>query len=226
MTSTTGRDLGHGVRVMVGDGRRLVVQSSSFDLGWRARVGGVSGSVVMWEGSGFEVVDCEPWRRGARWTLQPWAGEEVMRVVMPLDEGTVGSAADAARSSARAAQMRPWLWLLSPFLGFAPAAWQRRWRDTWDFPATLATWLSAFLEVASRITPHKPILALKAGRTREGSVAVSSHTGTLVDQAAMATAMYRKAGVVEFHDTHQMVKTAIAMSTQDPPQLAVPEGQA
>ncbi len=71
-----------------------------------------------------------------------------MRVVMPLDEGTVGSAADAARSSARAAQMRPWLWLLSPFLGFAPAAWQRRWRDTWDFPATLATWLSAFLEVA------------------------------------------------------------------------------
>lgn len=74
-----------------------------------------------------------------------------------------------------------------------------------------------FLEVASRITPHKPILALKAGRTREGSVAVSSHTGTLVDQAAMATAMYRKAGVVEFHDTHQMVKTAIAMSTQDPP---------
>ncbi|MFH1754122.1 MAG: acetate--CoA ligase family protein, partial [Candidatus Latescibacterota bacterium] len=76
---------------------------------------------------------------------------------------------------------------------------------------------AAFLAAASRITPHKPILAVKAGRTREGSVAVSSHTGTLVDQAAMATAMYRKAGVVEFNDTHQMIKTAIAMSTQDPP---------
>jgi acetyltransferase len=75
----------------------------------------------------------------------------------------------------------------------------------------------AFLEVASGITPHKPILAIKAGRTREGSIAVSSHTGTLVDQAAMATAMYRKAGVVEFSDTHEMVKTAIAMSMQDPP---------
>jgi len=74
-----------------------------------------------------------------------------------------------------------------------------------------------FLEVASKITPNKPILALKAGRTREGSVAVSSHTGTLVDQAAMATAMYRKAGVLEFHDTADMIKTAIAMSTQDPP---------
>jgi acyl-CoA synthetase (NDP forming) len=75
----------------------------------------------------------------------------------------------------------------------------------------------AFLEIASKITPHKPILAIKAGRTREGSIAVSSHTGTLVDQAAMATAMYRKAGVVEFDDTHDMIKTAIAMSTQDAP---------
>jgi acetyltransferase len=75
----------------------------------------------------------------------------------------------------------------------------------------------AFLEVASKITSNKPILAIKAGRTRAGSVAVSSHTGTLVDQAAMASAMYRKAGVVEFHDTDEMVKAAIAFSTQDPP---------
>jgi len=74
-----------------------------------------------------------------------------------------------------------------------------------------------FLEVATRITPHKPILAIKAGRTHEGSVAVSSHTGMLVDQAAMATAMFRKAGVLEFHDTHEMIKTAIAFSTQEPP---------
>jgi acetyltransferase len=75
----------------------------------------------------------------------------------------------------------------------------------------------AFLEVARKITPHKPILAIKAGRTRAGSVAVSSHTGTLVDQAAMATAMFRKAGVLEFHDTEQMVKAAVAFSMQDPP---------
>ncbi len=75
----------------------------------------------------------------------------------------------------------------------------------------------AFLETAAAITPHKPILAIKAGRTPEGSKAVSSHTGALVDQVKMAEAMYRKAGVVPFTDTHEMIKAAIAMSTQDPP---------
>ncbi len=75
----------------------------------------------------------------------------------------------------------------------------------------------AFLEVASRITPHKPILALKGGRTREGSIAVSSHTGALVDQATMAEAMFKKAGVVGFIDTASMIKAAIALSSQKPP---------
>jgi acetyltransferase len=76
---------------------------------------------------------------------------------------------------------------------------------------------AAFLAAASEITPHKPVLAIKAGRTREGSVAVSSHTGLLVDQAAMATAMFTKAGVLEFTDTHQMIKAAIGFSLQEPP---------
>jgi len=76
---------------------------------------------------------------------------------------------------------------------------------------------AAFLEVASRITPNKPILALKGGRTHEGSVAVSSHTGTLVDQVAMTQAMFKKAGVVGFGDAAQMIKTAVALSSQNPP---------
>ena len=76
---------------------------------------------------------------------------------------------------------------------------------------------AAFLEVASRITPEKPILAIKAGRTREGSVAVSSHTGTLVDQAMMARALFEKAGVLQFTDTDEMIKAAVAMSMQEIP---------
>lgn len=74
-----------------------------------------------------------------------------------------------------------------------------------------------FLEVAERITPHKPILALKAGRTKEGSVAVSSHTGSLVDQGTLAEAMFRRAGVVPFADTATMIEAAIAMSMQPIP---------
>jgi acetate---CoA ligase (ADP-forming) len=76
---------------------------------------------------------------------------------------------------------------------------------------------AAFVRVAEKITPHKPILAIKAGRTREGSQAVASHTGSLVDQVAMAKAMYRKAGVIQFHDTDEMIRAAIALSSQAPP---------
>ncbi|MFC1853062.1 acetate--CoA ligase family protein [candidate division CSSED10-310 bacterium] len=82
--------------------------------------------------------------------------------------------------------------------------------ESFKFPAE-------YLRVASAITPHKPILAIKAGRTSEGSKAVSSHTGSLVDQSAMATAMFRKAGIIEFHDVDRMVKAAIAMERLEPP---------
>ncbi|MBN2361188.1 MAG: acetate--CoA ligase family protein [Deltaproteobacteria bacterium] len=75
-----------------------------------------------------------------------------------------------------------------------------------------------FLEVASAITPRKPIFAMKTGRSAAGSRAVASHTGTLVDQAAMATAIFREAGCVEFKDTHQLIKAAVAASLQPLPQ--------
>jgi len=147
MTSTASRDLGHGVRVIPGDGGGIVVLSAELDLGWRTREGGRPGAAVMWEGSGFEVVDREPWRRGARWTLEQWRGDDVMRVVTPLDGATVAAAAKTARTAVRAAELRPWLWIGAPILGFAPASIQRRWREDLAFPATLATSLSAIGEI-------------------------------------------------------------------------------
>ena len=146
MTSPTNGDLGHGVRVMPGDGGRIVVQSAEFDLGWRPRVAEQPGSAVVWGGASFEVLEREPWGRGARWTLVPWTGEDVMRVVLPLDGAAVEAAARDARAAAREAALRPWFWLLSPVLGFASASAQRRWRDAWGFPATTANWLSAIFE--------------------------------------------------------------------------------
>jgi len=76
-----------------------------------------------------------------------------------------------------------------------------------------------FLDVARRITPKKPVLAIKAGRTAEGAVAVSSHTGSLMDQDTMADAMFEKAGVLRFLNQDDMTKAAIAFANQP-----VPEG--
>lgn len=156
-------DLGHGVRVMPGDGNRVVVQSADFDLGWRPRVVDKPGSAVMWEGSSFEVVEREPWRRGGRWTLEPWVGEDVMRVVLPLDGATVDNAAKAARTAVRGAKLRPWFWSLSPVLGFATSSWQRRWRDDWGFPAALATRLSALIEMVVGAACMIELIAMVGG---------------------------------------------------------------
>lgn len=146
MTSSTGCDLGHGVRVMPGEGDIVVVQSAELDLGWRPRSDDARGSAVTWDGGSFEVVERSPWRHGASWVLVPWTGEDVMRVVLPLNGVVVEAAAREARAASREAQLRPWFWLLSPVLGFASASAQRRWRDEWGFPATTATWLSAIFE--------------------------------------------------------------------------------
>jgi len=147
MTLTSGRSLGHGVRVTPGDGGELHVLSETVDVGWRPRVSGRPGSAVMIDGQGFEVVVRRPWGKGAQWTLEPWSGEDVMRVVQPLDEAAVAALAAQASTQAKATRLRPVLWLLAPILGFAVASWQRRWRDEWNYPASTATWISAILEM-------------------------------------------------------------------------------
>ncbi len=76
---------------------------------------------------------------------------------------------------------------------------------------------AGFLEVASRTTPKKPILALKAGKTSEGVVAVSSHTGRLVEQDTLTDAIFEKSGVLRFHSQDDMINTAIALSDQPVP---------
>ncbi len=74
-----------------------------------------------------------------------------------------------------------------------------------------------FLEVASRVTPKKPILALKTGRTSEGTKAVASHTGALVEQETIADAIFKKSGVLRFDTQEDMVDAAIAFSNQPVP---------
>ena len=76
---------------------------------------------------------------------------------------------------------------------------------------------AGFLEVANRVTPKKPILALKTGRTSEGTKAVASHTGSMVEQETIVDAIFKKSGVLRFDNQEDMVNAAIAFSNQPIP---------
>ena len=76
---------------------------------------------------------------------------------------------------------------------------------------------AGFLEVASRVTKIKPILALKTGKTSEGTKAVASHTGSLIEQETIADVIFEKAGVLRFHSQQDMIDAAIAFSSQPVP---------
>ncbi|MBU8933486.1 MAG: acetate--CoA ligase family protein [candidate division Zixibacteria bacterium] len=76
---------------------------------------------------------------------------------------------------------------------------------------------AGFLEIATRVSRKKPILALKTGRTSEGVKAVASHTGSLIDQDTLADVMFKKSGVLRFDSQQEMIEAAIALSTQPIP---------
>jgi acetyltransferase len=76
---------------------------------------------------------------------------------------------------------------------------------------------AGFLEVASRVTPKKPILALKTGKTSEGVAAVASHTGSLMEQDTLAEVIFKKSGVLRFHSQQDMIDAAVAFSNQPVP---------
>lgn len=57
-----------------------------------------------------------------------------------------------------------------------------------------------FIEVTRQITPHKPVILIKAGRSDAGARAVSSHTGSLAGAQAAYQAAFKQSGVI-FADT-------------------------
>ncbi len=61
-----------------------------------------------------------------------------------------------------------------------------------------------FLEVAGRVTPRKPIIALKVGRFTSGQRAVASHTGALAGQENAFNAAFRRAGVIRAETSEEM----------------------
>lgn len=74
----------------------------------------------------------------------------------------------------------------------------------------------AYLEAARKVTPQKPIVMYKAGRTEEGKGAAKSHSGSLAGDYAVATGVLRQAGVVLVTESLHLYPVAEALAILPP----------
>ena len=75
-----------------------------------------------------------------------------------------------------------------------------------------------FARVAGRVARRKPILALKAGTSRAGARAASSHTAALAGSDAAVEALFRSAGVLRARSLEELVDIATLLSSQPLPE--------
>ncbi len=74
-----------------------------------------------------------------------------------------------------------------------------------------------FMQVARRVTPQKPIVLLKAGRTGAGARAVSSHTGSLAGSHSAYRAAFHQCGVIEAETVSDLFDISMALAHQPLP---------
>ncbi len=74
-----------------------------------------------------------------------------------------------------------------------------------------------FGRIAGRIARRKPLLALKAGTTRAGARAASSHTAALAGSDAAVEALFRSAGVLRARTLEELIDVAALLSHQPLP---------
>jgi acetyl coenzyme A synthetase (ADP forming)-like protein len=75
-----------------------------------------------------------------------------------------------------------------------------------------------FVETAGRITPQKPVIVLKVGRSEPGKQAALSHTGALAGSESAFNAAFEKAGILRAESAEQMFDWARAMADCPLPQ--------
>lgn len=74
-----------------------------------------------------------------------------------------------------------------------------------------------FREIASRVSRKKPIIALKAGRSKAGAGAALSHTGALAADDIAVDALLAQAGVLRAASIEELFDMAMALGVQPPP---------
>jgi acetate---CoA ligase (ADP-forming) len=77
-----------------------------------------------------------------------------------------------------------------------------------------------FARIAKRIGRFKPVIAVKAGRTRAGRRAAGSHTAALAADDVATDALFQQTGVIRADTLGEMFDLALAMSSQ-----ALPRGR-
>jgi len=73
----------------------------------------------------------------------------------------------------------------------------------------------SFFETAKEVTPQKPMIVLKVGRSEIGSVAAASHTGSLAGADKVFDGAFRQTGVLRADTVEELVDTAKAFSMLD-----------
>ncbi|MFH1489396.1 MAG: CoA-binding protein [Pseudomonadota bacterium] len=69
-----------------------------------------------------------------------------------------------------------------------------------------------FLDLASRTSRKKPIVALKSGRTRAGAEAIKTHTGALGGRPEIYSALFRQCGITEAKTYEALFDYGLAFS--------------
>jgi acetyl coenzyme A synthetase (ADP forming)-like protein len=74
-----------------------------------------------------------------------------------------------------------------------------------------------FLEIARRVGRVKPIVAVKSGRTRAGTRAAASHTGSLAGADTAVSALCTQAGVIRTDTMEELFDVAMLLANQPVP---------
>ena len=74
-----------------------------------------------------------------------------------------------------------------------------------------------FSRIARRVARKKPIVAVKAGRSRAGARAASSHTGALAESDTVVDALFRQAGVIRTGTLEELFDVAALLAHQPVP---------
>ena len=74
-----------------------------------------------------------------------------------------------------------------------------------------------FGEIARRVGRHKPIVAVKAGRSSAGARAASSHTGALTATDTVVDALFHQAGVIRTDTLEELFDIAALLAHQPVP---------